>query len=427
MKPVTKVLMLLAVLLSVIGCNPDPNEAVVTITPQEITQTTALCGVYVTNGFTPDKIGVCWNLCPNPTVYTNWFKESTADFEEPFICELTDLRPGTEYFVRAYAKLGNERYYGEEKSFTTAAIQPYVKTLSVSDITYHSATCGGAVTYDGGQEVIEKGVCWSTSIEPTIDDASCVSGSDSEFEFAVEMTNLEANTTYFVRAYAVNSLGVGYGEQISFTTLGFFNGHTFVDLGLPSGTLWATCNMGADRPEEYGDYFSWAETQPKNNYIWSNYKYCNWDAPIFHNFTKYCHYSEDGYGGFTDSLMVLEPIDDAAIVNWGDGWCMPTKDQWWELRENTHSNWTTINGVDGRLFTASNGECLFLPFAGFYLSADGGEYENVGVSGSYWSCSLSPFSTRAWCFDVHYGHSMVEYDPGARADGRPIRPVRSSR
>ena len=92
--------------------------------------------------------------------------------------------------------------------------------------------------------------------------------------------------------------------------------HEWVDLGLPSGTLWATCNVGASKPEEYGDYFAWGETEPKDEYCWSTYLHCKGD---YNSLTKYCHQYDYGYNGFTDNLTELEPADDAATANWGSG------------------------------------------------------------------------------------------------------------
>ena len=128
-----------------------------------------------------------------------------------------------------------------------------------------------------------------------------------------------------------------------------YNGHEYVDLGLPSGTLWATCNMGANAPEEYGDYYAWGDTTTKAIYDWNSYQYCNGD---YDQLIKYCNYSDYGYNGFTDTLTMLQLMDDAATANWGEGWCFPTADQWRELRDNTICIWTTQNDVNGCLFTA---------------------------------------------------------------------------
>ena len=118
--------------------------------------------------------------------------------------------------------------------------------------------------------------------------------------------------------------------------------HEWVDLGLPSGTLWATCNVGANTPEEYGDYFAWGETEPKDYYGWNTYKWCNGSR---YTLTKYCTDSSYGYNGFVDNKAELDPEDDAAYVNWGSSWRIPTTEQQCELYENC--------SVDGRRRTVS--------------------------------------------------------------------------
>ena len=157
----------------------------------------------------------------------------------------------------------------------------------------------------------------------------------------------------------------------------------YVDLGMPSGTLWATCNVGANMPEGYGNYFAWGETEPKSYYGWNTYQHCNGSST---SLTKYCSISDHGYNGFTDNLTTLLPEDDAATANWGAGWRVPTREEWNELRNNTICTWTTQNGVNGRLFTASNGNSLFLPTAGNYLGYNIG---STGSFGYYWSSSLN--------------------------------------
>jgi hypothetical protein len=127
--------------------------------------------------------------------------------------------------------------------------------------------------------------------------------------------------------------------------------NTFVDLGLPSGTLWATCNVGADTPEDDGTFFAWGETSKKNLYNWGNYKYCN---GVNDTYTKYCTNGEYGYNGFADGLTELLPEDDAATANWGKEWQMPSKAQFEELINDKYTliEKTTLNGVNGRMITS---------------------------------------------------------------------------
>ena len=199
------------------------------------------------------------------------------------------------------------------------------------------------------------------------------------------------------------------------------NAHAYVDLGLPSGLLWATCNVGANNPQDYGDYFAWGETQPKTIYNWTTYQYANgtsWEDP---QLTKSCYDSNYGYNGFTDNLTTLLPEDDAATANWGDGWRMPTQEEFQELLENTTVTWITQNGVNGRLFTASNGNTLFLPAAG-YRWHDG--LGGVGNIGYYLSSSLyTDNPSRAWTLVFVSDYCGLNY--GSRNYGQSVRPVRS--
>lgn len=185
----------------------------------------------------------------------------------------------------------------------------------------------------------------------------------------------------------------------------------WVDLGLPSGLLWATRNVGATSPGDYGDYFAWGETSPKEVYNWSTYRYCNGD---YNQLTKYCSNSSYGYNGFTDNLTILQSGDDAATANYGGR--TPTVEEWQELRSNTTFQWTS----NGCRLTGPNGNSLFLPGAGGLwdstLYGDG--------YGGYWSSSLTtgdPCS--AWHFDFHSDNSGV-FNGSYRSSGFPVRAVR---
>ena len=204
---------------------------------------------------------------------------------------------------------------------------------------------------------------------------------------------------------------------------GTYNGHEYVDLGLPSGTLWATCNVGATSPEEYGDYFAWGETQPKDTYNWSTYQYCMGSD---HTLTMYCTDTDPhfhfGYNGFYDDLTTLLPEDDVATANWGSGWRMPTRAQWEELYVNAAYTWTTRGGVHGRLFTASNGNSLFLPAAGYRSDV---ELKFAGIGGYYWSSSL--YDCPVYAMGFLFGVDVCFVLNGNRDTGRSVRPVRSAR
>ena len=201
-------------------------------------------------------------------------------------------------------------------------------------------------------------------------------------------------------------------------TVGSLTTERWVDLGLPSGLLWATCNVGATSPEEYGDYFAWGETTPKTTYDWATHAWCNGSE---NTLTKYCSSAAHGYNGFTDNLTILQPGDDAATANYGGR--MPTHADWLELIFNTTSEWTTQNGVNGRRFTGSNGNSLFLPAAGYRW---GSSLNVAGSYGSYWSSSLySGIPSAAWDFSFDSGDQDV-YSLDRRSYGFTVRAVRQN-
>jgi hypothetical protein len=207
-----------------------------------------------------------------------------------------------------------------------------------------------------------------------------------------------------------------------------------VDLGLPSGLKWASFNLGATNPEEYGDYYAWGETEPyyelghaqsenpvwkpgkEAGYDWSTYKWCMGSK---NTLTKYCSNSSYGYNGFWDTKTVLDLEDDAAHVNLGSSWRMPTDAEFTELRENCTWEWTSMNGINGQKVTGPNGNSIFLPAAWYraYSYPPG-----TGSSGQYWSSSLytshSPYARNTGFSSGNVGRAGHD-----RCDGLSIRPV----
>ncbi|MCQ2257713.1 MAG: hypothetical protein MJZ41_06950 [Bacteroidaceae bacterium] len=221
-------------------------------------------------------------------------------------------------------------------------------------------------------------------------------------------------------------LGVGGFEEGK-----IFDTHEYVDLGLPSGTLWATCNVGANSPEEFGDYYAWGETETKTNYNLSTYKYyassTEQDADGFYIITKgYTKYnpqsksSDNGYKKFYDDKTKLEPDDDVAHVLWGGDWRMPTKAEQDELRNNCIWGWTELKGVNGYKVTGVNGKYIFLPAAGY---RDNSSLSVEGSRGYYWSNSLIESSPDC-AFYLDFYSSRVNWSGYYRSYGYSVRPVR---
>ena len=185
-----------------------------------------------------------------------------------------------------------------------------------------------------------------------------------------------------------------------------------VDLGL--SVKWATCNVGAASPEDYGDYYAWGETETKSNYDWSTYKWCNGSSTTQ---TKYC--TNSSYGA-VDKRTTLELADDVARVKWGGNWRMPTYDELNELKNNCTWTWTTQNGKDGYKVTSkTNGNSIFLPAAGCRL---GSILYSAGSGGYYWSSSLNQSHTDH-AYYLYFYSGGVDLYSNRRCYGRSVRPV----
>ena len=190
------------------------------------------------------------------------------------------------------------------------------------------------------------------------------------------------------------------------------NGYEYVDIGL--SVKWATCNVGATKPEEYGDYFAWGETQPKDHYDYSTYKWCNG------SYDTQTKYNTNSSYGTVDNKTTLDLSDDAARANWGGSWRMPTDAELTELREQCTWTWTTQNGVNGYKVTSKkNSNSIFLPAAG---CRDDSSLYGAGSYGEYRSSSLaSDVPDCAW--NVFCNSSYVLRGNNGRSLGLSVRPV----
>ncbi len=213
-------------------------------------------------------------------------------------------------------------------------------------------------------------------------------------------------------------------QDSTFTATFRHIGAEYVDLGLPSGTLWATFNVGAFNEQGRGDHFAWGETDSKNNYSWSTYTYGTEYA-----LTKYC--SDSNYGT-TDTKVVLDSIDDAASVIWGGKWRTPTIEEWKELIDSCTWEWQgKYEGADsafahfeyGYLVTSkTNGKQIFIPASGYY---DGTEYTRPNAYGNYWSASLNE-SNPSQAHRPDFANDFVSTGYSSRREGLSVRPVQTA-
>ena len=351
------------------------------------------CGYNNGSSFLDVGVGFYWTSAPVPY----------GDLEEAFMYILDGYN---DYLTTGYRPQCNSIRPVSGGNFEGPAAQyASVTTSEVTEITSNSAICGGHVTADNGSTVTAKGVCWSTNKNPTIDDNKTTDGSGVG-SFTSNLSNLEPNTTYYVRAFAINAAGTSYGEQKSFTTLTAgpdANNHEYVDLGL--SVKWATCNVGANSPEAYGDYFAWGETETKSEYTEEN-------CPTYG-----LSISELQSQGYIDGAGYLNPQYDAAAANWGGDWRMPTYDELNELISKCNWMWTTQNGVKGYKVTSkTNGNSIFLPVAGY---RSGSSLKGAGNYGHYWSSSRSSDGAYRLFFNS-FGPAVDDND---RNSGKSVRPV----
>ena len=195
------------------------------------------------------------------------------------------------------------------------------------------------------------------------------------------------------------------------------NGYSYVDLGLPSGTLWATMNVGATSESDYGNYFQWGDTVDKSNAdcTWTTYKHCNGSNKTL---TKYCTDSEHGT---VDNKTTLDPEDDAVRVHMGGDWRMPKASDFQELINNTTKEWTQVNGVNGWKFTSrvDENKYIFIPAAGF---REGSSFNGQGSNSPVWGSSLSTSGPES-ALRLSSNSSIIGMDSIIRCIAQSVRGV----
>ena len=279
----------------------------------------------------------------------------------------------------------------------------FVTTGEALGITDSGATIQGTV--NGTDKPVTCGVIYGTTDNLDATNGTMVT-TTAKGDYSVELTGLEAGTTYYYRVFIVTNEGeYKYGEVCSFVTKkNLINGHEVVDLGL--SVKWASCNVGAESPEEYGDYFAWGETATKSDYSSST------------SVTYGLSVEELEFRGIIGPEGNLTAAYDAGTVNWGESWRMPTLDEMKELFNNCTWEWTTQNGVKGYKFTGLNGNLIFLPAAGY---RDNTSLYGAGSHGYYWSAT--PYSDGDYAFYLFFYSDNYYWDYSYRYYGRTVRPV----
>jgi uncharacterized protein (TIGR02145 family) len=291
---------------------------------------------------------------------------------------------------------------------------PTVSTSKVDMVTLNSAIVYGQVVEDGGFPITEYGFCYSTSPSPTIEDVKLIC-ENSVHSFSYNIVNLQEGTKYYIRSYAQNEKGITYGEELCFSTKvrTYHNGYEYVDLGL--SVKWATCNVGANVPEEYGGYYAWGEIETKSTYDWTTHKYYDSTTGSFLKYNDWWHQS-----GVHDNKMTLDPSDDVAHINWGGNWRMPDEDELRELRDKCTLVFCNQNGVQGyRITSTVNGCSIFVPASGKKV---GKQLDEVGDVAYFWSINrIEQKSEYAVYMKVSSPYLQVPFTD--RCYGFSVRPV----
>ena len=345
----------------------------------------------------------------NTSSMTKYFIGSSAPADNKTVLDFED--------DAAYANMG------EEWCMPTAAEQKELLSECTWELTTQNGVKGYKVTGPNGNNIFLPASGFYNGI--SISNAGSYGGywasslDENRSNCAYQIYYNSSNLNWFCtdRYYGLSVRAVAVAKKETAPKV------NKVDLGLPSGTLWADRNVGADSPEAYGDYFAWGEVTPKSEYSWNTYK---WSGNVYDTQIKYCTNSSFGT---VDGKSVLDLEDDAAYVNMGSEWRMPTNTELQELIDNCTWTWTTQNGVNGYKVTGNNGNSIFLPAAGFLTYS---EYSLVGSDGNYWLSTLKEnYSYLACILSFSYRYEEIfgevinyyQCDANSRNHGHSVRAV----
>lgn len=348
--------------------------------------------------------GFLWESFFDPDLNTVGYK-CTEISDNAISAPMTGLSPKTEYRYQAYVEIDKRTFYGEVKTFTTAQ---WVTSISLDKISI-TLVVGAEATLSVASvlpdNANDKTYTWSSS------DSSIASVDNSGKVTAKAKGNATIKATANDGSGVFASCAVRVKEPYTAVA------GEAVDMGL--SVKWSSTNLGATSPSDYGDYFSWGETSPKDNYSWATYELCNGSSSTL---TKYNNSSSYGAVDNKSEFKDYGYEDDAARQALGGKWRVPTEAEWTELRTKCTWTWTTNyngTGVKGRIVTASNGNSIFLPAAGYWGDAN---LKKAGSYGGFWSSSLgTDYPYRAWGF--YFTPDDVNRDYGSRYFGLSVRPV----
>jgi hypothetical protein len=365
-------------MLSLVACEPDVQPELSQVYVVQETIEPMHTSVYISCKFTSqmspiESAEAILSLSPTNTD-SIIIVELEKKGEDVFGGATDGLTPDTTYYVLYKVANSLSSILSEyEGSFKTFALgMPVVYTDSVINITYTSAMVCTTIKDDGGSTITQAGFCYSTSPMPTVEDDKVVNTDTTKGAYLSYLNDLTHGTKYYVRAFATNANGsTSYGRELCFTTEEhtYHMDHEYIDLGL--SVYWAIENLGDSLPAKSGDYYAWGETKTKTDYSWSTYQYGSSSS-----LTKY---------NDVDNKTQLDSLDDAAHVNWGGEWRMPTSKELAELYQNC--DWTYIADQQGfRVTSRINGKSIFLPMGG---CMSGTSIFEPGKHAYYWTNTLS--------------------------------------
>jgi len=451
-----KIVLLLSIGLLLLSCDPQENPdpvipSVTTGDVTDITTTTAICGGNVTadGGAAVTARGVCWSTSENPTTLDSKTTDDLAQKTKAadgtglgtYTSNITGLSPNTTYYVRAYATNSVGTAYGEQRTFTTNALQGMlsVTTGAVTNITTTTATCDGNVTADGGLPVIARGVCWSTTQNPTTANSKTTNGTGLG-TYTSNITGLSPNTTYYVRAYATNANGTAYGEQRTFKTQqeqdpgdGSFtdsrDGHQYETVTIGS-QVWMAENL-AYLPSVVGP--ATGSTTEPHYYV---YGYDGTSVATAKATTNYQTYG----------VLYNWP---ATLTACPPGWHLPSDAEWTQMEEYLIANGYNYDGTTsgnriaismasatgwnsstntGAIGNTNTAYDAYRNKSGFTALPGGyrrtlGPFYNVGFDGYWWSSTQSS-GHYAWHRHLYFSSSHVAGPSTVRSAGFSVRCLR---